>query len=250
MQVLNLESVVKRLALTSLLVGSAFFNVQGVGAQPVEPSKITTYEDAIKPVTDAIQRTKANELVIAAINKKSSGDYQGALADVNQAINLRPDNAIAWSARGSIKINFKDYKGAIQDCDKAISLAPDDGGFYFNRGIAKYLLNDYKGGIDDLNRAISLQPDNGVNYDQRAIIKNDSQDFKGAIEDYNKAAEIYQSQGKADKSKEAQCSANIAGWLEIAKAESNKAKKETGKGLTQNRKDFYNEKINNCVPTP
>jgi tetratricopeptide (TPR) repeat protein len=53
------------------------------------------------------------------------GDNQGAIADFNQAIKLKPDNDIAYYNRGLFKNDLKDYQGAIADYNQAIKLNPD-----------------------------------------------------------------------------------------------------------------------------
>ena len=52
-------------------------------------------------------------------NKVHKGDYQGAIADCNEAIELDPKNATAYSNRGSAKRELGDYQGACLDWGKA-----------------------------------------------------------------------------------------------------------------------------------
>lgn len=44
---------------------------------------------------------------------------------------------------------MEDYNGAIADYNKAIDLKPNDPEAYFNLGLAKDNLEDYKGAIKD-----------------------------------------------------------------------------------------------------
>ena len=52
----------------------------------------------------------------------STGDNQGAIADYNQAIKLKPDNAEAYYNRGGIKMSTGDNQGAINDLRQAAKL--------------------------------------------------------------------------------------------------------------------------------
>ena len=67
----------------------------------------------------------AEEWFNSAYNKGESGDYQGAIADYNQAIKIKPDYALAYNNRGNAKYNLGDKQGAIADYNQAIQIKPD-----------------------------------------------------------------------------------------------------------------------------
>jgi tetratricopeptide (TPR) repeat protein len=56
--------------------------------------------------------------------KERSGDYKGAIADYNRAIELNPKFAVAYDDRASAKGLAGDNEGALADCNKAIELNP------------------------------------------------------------------------------------------------------------------------------
>ena len=89
-------------------------------------------------------------------NKVHKGDYQGAIADCNEAIELDPKNATAYNNRGYAKGKLVDYQGAIADYNKAIELEPKDAAAYNNRGRAKRELGDYQGACLDWGKAGEL----------------------------------------------------------------------------------------------
>ncbi len=45
-------------------------------------------------------------------------DHQGALADLNKANILKPNNAFTLNVRAYVKRMFGDYQGALEDLDK------------------------------------------------------------------------------------------------------------------------------------
>ena len=126
-------------------------------------------------------------------------DFQGAIADYDSAIALKPDLVGAYGNRGNAKFALKDLQGAIADYNKTIMLEPDLAGNYDNRGNAKAALGDLQGAIADYNKAIELEPDNAAvhadAYYNRGVTKWQFNDFLGALDDYTKALELRPSFG-------------------------------------------------------
>ena len=89
-------------------------------------------------------------------DKLNTGDYYGAIADYNRAIELNPRNADAYINRGVAKRKLEDYYGSIADYSKAIEINPRDAKAYLNRGVSKSNLDDKKGACKDYKKAISL----------------------------------------------------------------------------------------------
>lgn len=57
------------------------------------------------------------------------------------------------------KLELNDYTGAFKDFNNAIQLKPDFALAYYDRGFAKYYLEDHKGAIEDLEKAKDLFSD-------------------------------------------------------------------------------------------
>jgi tetratricopeptide (TPR) repeat protein len=66
----------------------------------------------------------ARELFERGNSKCKKRDFDGALADYNRAIELRPDYAQAYNLRGAAKKAKGDLDGALADCNRAIELKP------------------------------------------------------------------------------------------------------------------------------
>ena len=161
---------------------------------------ITQVKPELHPKT--VQLT-AEEWFNSAYNKGESGDKQGAIADYNQAIKIKPDYAYAYNNRGSAKDDLGDYQGAIADYNQAINIKPDYADAYNNRGIAKKNLGDKQGAIADYNQAINIKPDYALAYNNRGVAKSDLGDNQGAIADYNQAAQLYSQQGNMEEYRKA-----------------------------------------------
>ncbi|MCZ8048138.1 MAG: tetratricopeptide repeat protein [Microcystis aeruginosa K13-05] len=64
----------------------------------------------------------AEEWFNRGCNKGELGYNQGAIADYNQAIQIKPDYAYAYIGRGNAKSNLGDKQGAIADYNQAAQL--------------------------------------------------------------------------------------------------------------------------------
>ena len=59
--------------------------------------------------------------------KYDKGDWDGAIADYNHAIELKSDYAAAYDNRGNAKRKKGDWEGAIADYTQAIDIKPNSG---------------------------------------------------------------------------------------------------------------------------
>ncbi|MEB3189670.1 MAG: caspase family protein [Snowella sp.] len=167
----------------TLVGGSFYFNE--VTALPSQPSptlvNIPQTQPNSTPVTTP-QSEPSPSLQITAtafnssgVNKYNARDYQGAISDFNQAIKLKPDDAIVYYNRGASKRKSGDYQGAIADYSQAIKLKPDFAVAYNNRGFVKYNLKDYQGAIADYDQAIKIKPDYTDAYENKKLAQSEIQ---------------------------------------------------------------------------
>jgi len=96
------------------------------------------------------------QFFISGNQKYEQGNFQGAIADYNQAIRIDPNYAFAYYNRGNAKFFLKDYQGAIADYNQAIRIDPDYGNAYGGKGLVRIFVNDRLGGCADISRAIGL----------------------------------------------------------------------------------------------
>jgi tetratricopeptide (TPR) repeat protein len=135
-----------------------------------------------KPLSDAEQT-----LYQKGVNKYDAGNYEGAIEDFNQAIELDPKNALAYNRRGDAYYRLGDYEQAQADSSQAILLNPEDANAYFDRGFAFSELDKYKEAIADYTQAIKLNSEDAYAYYGRGLARAGLKDNKGAIKDFNKA---------------------------------------------------------------
>jgi tetratricopeptide (TPR) repeat protein len=144
------------------------------------------YDRAIQDFNEAIQLDPNDETAYYdrgyAYNKK--GDYDRAIQDFNEAIHLNPNFEIAYYGRGNAYINKDDYVRAIQEFDDAIRLNPKDANAYNNRGVAYQRKGDYGHAIQDYNQAILLNSNYTVAYTSRGYAYFAQSNLTAAIADF------------------------------------------------------------------
>ncbi len=157
------------------------------------------------------------------------GDYTKALADYSAALNLKPDNFVAFALycnrgfleeeRGlltaakadyeaAVKLNMypgdftllmrqgnllgrmEDPQGASVSFSAAIELAPSDCGGYLGRSHARAELEEFDGALADSVEAIKLSPNNPRCHDAHGIVLMGKRDYAAAIQALTKAIEL------------------------------------------------------------
>jgi Tfp pilus assembly protein PilF len=119
-----------------------------------------------------------------------AGDYDQAIADLNNAIKFEPNAADAYMNRAIARSNMNDIYGAIKDYDKAIIIGPVNDKMYMERAALKSGIGDITGAINDISNAIKLNPNDKKYYNQRGIFYGMNSLFKNAIADFTSAIAI------------------------------------------------------------
>jgi tetratricopeptide (TPR) repeat protein len=111
-----------------------------VKAEPPKPKPLTA------GTTPDAYHTRGREL----IKRK---EYAKAIEELNTAIKMKPDYALAYNARGFALLQQKNLPAAIQDFSQAIKLNPGYENAYRNRAMAKKLAGDAGGYAQDVDQA-------------------------------------------------------------------------------------------------
>ena len=82
--------------------------------------------------------------------------YVAAIADYDNAIKIKPNDAKAYYNRGVTKGKLGQRFAAIADYDTAIKINPDLAEAYYNRGVAKGQLGRIEAARQDLQKALKL----------------------------------------------------------------------------------------------
>jgi tetratricopeptide (TPR) repeat protein len=114
-------------------------------------------------------------------------DKDRAVADLNEAIRLDPNNARAFNNRGVV---WDDDDRAIADYSEAIRLKPNEADYYTNRGTQWSAKGDFDRAIADYDQAIKLSPKAAFLYFKRGDAWVDKGDIDRAIADHNEAIRL------------------------------------------------------------
>ena len=157
------------------VIGVSFARHRAIDAENLNfaiPSKYLKYLLANpKPTETLSQRSiSAATYLKWGIKKHLLGDSNGAIADYNMAIRIKPDYE-AYCARGLAKIDLGQHFAAIIDFDKALKIKQEISHAYYYRGLAKSKLKRYVAAIVDYDKAIRLDSNYAIAYFDRGNAK-------------------------------------------------------------------------------
>jgi tetratricopeptide (TPR) repeat protein len=113
-----------------------------------------------------------------------NGEYDRAIADLNEALRLKPDFPAAFTVRGIAFAGLNEYDKALADLGAAIRLDPKFANPYAHRARVEF----HKGNLDaaraDADAAIRLNPKYAGGYEARGEIRESSRDYRGALDDF------------------------------------------------------------------
>ncbi|MFC2252078.1 caspase family protein [Labrys portucalensis] len=89
-------------------------------------------------------------------NRQNKADL--ALADLDQAIALDPDQASYYTQRGHVRYGQSKYDAAVADYSQALAKKTPAAADYTNRGNSYYGLEDYQKAVADYDASLRLDP--------------------------------------------------------------------------------------------
>src|SRR5439155_25973520 len=198
-----------RLPLLLLLAGLVMLDVQGAmglaanmtyaacSGNPADPAR--RLEACTHIVEDEAERPDKRAIAYfkRAFAWAAEGDYDRAITDSDDAIDINPKYAAAYYNRGIFWSNKGDNNRAIADFGQAISLRFDGPDVYQNRGAAWASRGNYERAIADFNQAINIHPKQPSAYYARGTAWGQSGNYDRAITDYTQAIRVDPTGGDA-----------------------------------------------------
>jgi serine/threonine protein kinase len=121
--------------------------------------------------------------------RSAADNLQGALADFNQAIELKA-TAESYSERGQVKDKLKDKQGALADFGESLKLNPNSSEVYYYRASVEDDLNDNQTALADLNKSLGLNQNNSLSLIARGRLHEKLGNKTQALTDLNAAIKI------------------------------------------------------------
>ncbi|MFE9022183.1 AAA family ATPase [Streptomyces sp. NPDC007808] len=88
-----------------------------------------------------------------------AGDVRAAVARLDRALELAPDDPRSLALRGEYHRALDHHDEAIRDLDRALALNPADAFALASRGATRLSRREYAEALTDLDRAVELKPD-------------------------------------------------------------------------------------------
>jgi serine/threonine protein kinase/Flp pilus assembly protein TadD len=131
------------------------------------------------------------DLYLAATEEIDAGRFRDALAHLQQATRLQPQDFCAWFARALCHDRLGQDADAVHCYDTALALWPGQHWLlYFNRGLAHLRRRDFDQAGADFDQAIQLRPDQAEPYLNRALARQGQGRLAAAIADLTRALEL------------------------------------------------------------
>lgn len=93
--------------------------------------------------------------------KTALRDYQGALRDADDALELQPRDHLLWQERGVVKRLMGDLAGALADLEVSLQIAPNDYETLKHCGFVCFLRDDRKMAYTIAEHALEIDLDRG-----------------------------------------------------------------------------------------
>ncbi|NCT61608.1 MAG: tetratricopeptide repeat protein [Microcystis aeruginosa G13-01] len=122
--------------------------------------------------------------------KVINGDFIGAIASFDQALEFKPDDHYAWYGRGVALGNLGRDEEAIASYDQALEFKPDLHEAWNKRGVALDNLGRYEEAIASYDQALEFKPDKHEAWTNRGVALDNLGRYEEAIASYDQALEI------------------------------------------------------------
>jgi tetratricopeptide (TPR) repeat protein len=161
------------------------------------------YNEAIKDFTKAssIDPNDPNIFIKRGfVYVNSLEQFENAVADFTQAIDLSQDKSEAYGSRAYAYWKMQDFRKSIEDYKKIVELDPKNANSHLNLGNAYFNLSAYDLAANTYSEVIKITP-NAESYNLRGWALTNDEKYKEALLDFDKAIELNPYDGKYYKNR-------------------------------------------------
>jgi tetratricopeptide (TPR) repeat protein len=150
--------------------------------------------------------SKVSQLASSTEAKIQQGDYQGAIANLDQVIAAVPNDAAAYYHRAGLKRRVGDMTAAIADIEQALKLRPNE--MAFKKGklflVAEQTAQrgNPQAAMKDVEELVKLDDRDAQSYYVRGTLHRELGNLPAASSDFKKALELQPSFADAKKALE------------------------------------------------
>lgn len=141
---------------------------------------------ATSPIDRDGSSNNNSDALVSVVAKIQSGNYPGALTELNQQIATNPRQASAYYLRANLNQMMGNSSLILPDLNRSIELDPKNPQAYYLRGNILYFNQDLTGALADFTQVIKLDPKYKMAYTLRAIVFMKQGDLPGELDTYNK----------------------------------------------------------------
>jgi tetratricopeptide (TPR) repeat protein len=149
------------------------------------------YDRALADLNEALRLDPDDDVALHergwAYYKKE--EYDRALADLTRALAL-VESPATYQVRGLVFLAKGDHDAAIADLKESLKLNPKSAVAYHYLGRAYYYKKDYDEAIKHTTAAIRLDPQDAAAYAYRGYAYHDKKDYDRALENYNQSLRL------------------------------------------------------------
>jgi tetratricopeptide (TPR) repeat protein len=162
---------------------SQFAQAQGnkeankLAREGAEASKNQDYDKAVELLrkATALDHKYAADLAVAYQQRgfafANDQKYQDAIADFDEALKTKPNEARIYEQRAAVEMKLQDYDKALADYSEAIKLKPNEVRYYLYRSYIYETKGDVKNSMADAERALKLDPKNAEAKSRKARLE-------------------------------------------------------------------------------
>ena len=121
---------------------------------------------------------------------RAMAQYEKALKDFNQAIELEPKFVSAITNRGLTHHIMKHYENALKDFSLAVKLDPESALIIASRGQTYQVIGQYEEALKDFSLAVELDPKYALPIATRGETYRLMEQYEEALKDFNNAIEL------------------------------------------------------------